>query len=388
MAEVMWRLHGGICRMSAFRNNHSRSVHAGEGAGSLLTDCSLSECRVQEKLVQNGCEVHSVPKRRAAQRKTEKICRERKSKRQQEYVTLLCASFLELGSSRSIGLADTTQSHEDALYLCKRLQPVLGEKFLSHGMASWTRGAVSLHQDTPRSPQQPRAFCTITLILTEHRFERPGCGDSLRFLKLRTDLYTYSKNYSWRRTDAPLLYRSRTAYYDILNVTPSATHSQIKTAYYKQSFIYHPDKNPGSNEASRRFSEISEAYTVLGNISLRRKYDQGILSQSDVQNAGRPSSKEAASTSTGSSQQQHQHQQRAMRYSQAGRKPLYDFEAFYKAHYGEQMQRERNMRARKEQMRENRKEKLRRWKEEKMIPMTVTMLLAAAGLIFIHISRS
>uniref|UniRef100_A0A3B4YU40 J domain-containing protein n=1 Tax=Seriola lalandi dorsalis TaxID=1841481 RepID=A0A3B4YU40_SERLL len=25
----------------------------------------------------------------------------------------------------------------------------------------------------------------------------------------------------------------------------SATQSQIKTAYYKQSFIYHPDKNPG-----------------------------------------------------------------------------------------------------------------------------------------------
>uniref|UniRef100_A0A3B4V630 DnaJ homolog subfamily C member 30, mitochondrial n=1 Tax=Seriola dumerili TaxID=41447 RepID=A0A3B4V630_SERDU len=96
--------------------------------------------------------------------------------------------------------------------------------------------------------------------------------------------------------------KAPTAYYDILKVSPGATQSQIKTAYYKQSFIYHPDKNPGSKEATQRFSEISEAYTVLGNISLRRKYDRGILSQSDIRSAGRPSSKETTSRSTGSQQ--------------------------------------------------------------------------------------
>uniref|UniRef100_A0A3B4AKK1 J domain-containing protein n=1 Tax=Periophthalmus magnuspinnatus TaxID=409849 RepID=A0A3B4AKK1_9GOBI len=42
--------------------------------------------------------------------------------------------------------------------------------------------------------------------------------------------------------------KERTAYYDILKVTPHATQAQIKTAYYKQSFIYHPDKNPGNME--------------------------------------------------------------------------------------------------------------------------------------------
>uniref|UniRef100_A0A673BB84 J domain-containing protein n=1 Tax=Sphaeramia orbicularis TaxID=375764 RepID=A0A673BB84_9TELE len=67
------------------------------------------------------------------------------------------------------------------------------------------------------------------------------------------------------------------SYYDILKVSPSATQSQIKSAYYKQSFIYHPDKNAGSEEAKQMFAEISEAYTVLGNITLRRKYDRGIL---------------------------------------------------------------------------------------------------------------
>uniref|UniRef100_A0A3Q3M9W0 DnaJ homolog subfamily C member 30, mitochondrial n=1 Tax=Mastacembelus armatus TaxID=205130 RepID=A0A3Q3M9W0_9TELE len=113
-----------------------------------------------------------------------------------------------------------------------------------------------------------------------------------------------TRNYSWRTDssseDGPLLHRSRTAYYDVLKVSPGATQSQIKTAYYKQSFIYHPDKNPGSKEATQRFSEISEAYTVLGNLSLRRKYDRGILSQSDIRSAGRPPSKEPATRSTGS----------------------------------------------------------------------------------------
>uniref|UniRef100_A0A8C4S5K7 J domain-containing protein n=1 Tax=Erpetoichthys calabaricus TaxID=27687 RepID=A0A8C4S5K7_ERPCA len=45
--------------------------------------------------------------------------------------------------------------------------------------------------------------------------------------------------------------KSKTAYYDILQVTPSATQAQIKTAYYKQSFLYHPDRNAGSEEAAR-----------------------------------------------------------------------------------------------------------------------------------------
>uniref|UniRef100_A0A3Q0SB78 DnaJ (Hsp40) homolog, subfamily C, member 30b n=1 Tax=Amphilophus citrinellus TaxID=61819 RepID=A0A3Q0SB78_AMPCI len=164
-----------------------------------------------------------------------------------------------------------------------------------------------------------------------------------------------------------------TAYYDILKVSPSATQSQIKTAYYKQSFIYHPDKNPGSKEATQQFSDISEAYTVLGNISLRRKYDRGILSRADIQNAGRPSTKAASSRPMGSQQK---HQQRARQYSQAGGRPIFDFDAFYQAHYGEQLQRERDLRARKQRMQEDLKEYRSRWRQKKMMEVAVVMLLA------------
>uniref|UniRef100_A0A3B4FAG6 DnaJ (Hsp40) homolog, subfamily C, member 30b n=1 Tax=Pundamilia nyererei TaxID=303518 RepID=A0A3B4FAG6_9CICH len=172
----------------------------------------------------------------------------------------------------------------------------------------------------------------------------------------------------WRSEDAPLLHRSRTAYYDILKVSLSATQSQIKTAYYKQSFIYHPDKNPGSKEATQRFSDISEAYTVLGNISLRRKYDRGILSR-------------ASSRSTGSQQKP---QQRARQFSQPGGRPIFDFDAFYQAHYGEQLQREKDQRARKQRMEEELKKHHSRWRQKKMMKVAVVMLLAMAGLIIIN----
>uniref|UniRef100_A0A4W3IIT3 J domain-containing protein n=1 Tax=Callorhinchus milii TaxID=7868 RepID=A0A4W3IIT3_CALMI len=55
----------------------------------------------------------------------------------------------------------------------------------------------------------------------------------------------------------------KTAYYDLLQISPTATRSQIKTAYYKQSFIFHPDKNAGSEQAVLKFTQISEAYSVL-----------------------------------------------------------------------------------------------------------------------------
>lgn len=53
------------------------------------------------------------------------------------------------------------------------------------------------------------------------------------------------------------------SHYDSLGVTPGATQSDIKTAYYKLSKLYHPDRNKGSQEAANHFKTINEAYEVI-----------------------------------------------------------------------------------------------------------------------------
>lgn len=63
-------------------------------------------------------------------------------------------------------------------------------------------------------------------------------------------------------------------YYEVLGVKRSATDKEIKKAYRRLAREFHPDLNPGNKEAERRFKEISEAYHVLSNPELRKKYDQ------------------------------------------------------------------------------------------------------------------
>lgn len=63
-------------------------------------------------------------------------------------------------------------------------------------------------------------------------------------------------------------------YYERLEVSPGASKLQIKKSYRKLAIRYHPDKNPGNNEALEKFKEISEAYKVLSDDQLRAKYDK------------------------------------------------------------------------------------------------------------------
>ncbi len=62
-------------------------------------------------------------------------------------------------------------------------------------------------------------------------------------------------------------------YYKILGVDRDADKDQIKKAYRKLSFKYHPDQNKGDKAAEEKFKEISEAYAVLYDDEKRQQYD-------------------------------------------------------------------------------------------------------------------
>lgn len=64
-------------------------------------------------------------------------------------------------------------------------------------------------------------------------------------------------------------------YYSVLKISPNASQKQVKAAYYKQSLILHPDRNIGAGDvAHEKFAQLTEAYKVLGNQTLRKEYDR------------------------------------------------------------------------------------------------------------------
>ena len=63
-------------------------------------------------------------------------------------------------------------------------------------------------------------------------------------------------------------------YYEILEVPRNASGHDIKKAYRKKAFQFHPDRNPDNKVSENNFKEAAEAYSVLGNAEGRQKYDR------------------------------------------------------------------------------------------------------------------
>ena len=62
-------------------------------------------------------------------------------------------------------------------------------------------------------------------------------------------------------------------YYEVLGVSENADISEIKKKYRKLAMKYHPDRNSGDENATKKFREVTEAYEVLGDEKKREEYD-------------------------------------------------------------------------------------------------------------------
>ena len=67
-------------------------------------------------------------------------------------------------------------------------------------------------------------------------------------------------------------------HYSVLGVEPTASQIEIKRAYRRLVFLYHPDRNPDDEDAVDNFKRILKAYEVLSDNDKRTQYDEATQS--------------------------------------------------------------------------------------------------------------
>lgn len=71
--------------------------------------------------------------------------------------------------------------------------------------------------------------------------------------------------------------------YTILGVARTAKPQEIKSAFRRLAKKYHPDHNTGDTKAKEKFSEINQAYEIIGDKDKKAQFDRG-----EIDMEGRP----------------------------------------------------------------------------------------------------
>lgn len=160
-----------------------------------------------------------------------------------------------------------------------------------------------------------------------------ACFRSTWIGQLTTSNILSLDNYKDRTCDQHRCYSTpnkKRNYYDVLAISPKCSQAEVKSAYYELSKKYHPDTGAIESE-HYKFNEISEAYAVLGNRQTRRKYDTGMLRPEDLQRGPSDSDMDI--------EYQEFLKNRGRFYTRkapTGRTSTYNFDEYYRMHYGSQ----------------------------------------------------
>ncbi|XP_057331772.1 dnaJ homolog subfamily C member 30, mitochondrial-like [Microplitis mediator] len=150
-------------------------------------------------------------------------------------------------------------------------------------------------------------------------------------MKIRNMAYNLRMRWIFKFYDNKLFSSKVKTHYDNLEIKTKATQGEIKSAYFKLSMQYHPDKN-SSEEAKIKFRDISEAYEVLGNYDTRKQYDRKIKVRSPVD---QPREHVIYKPADISKEAHRAHMEIMRRKTQHDGTPIFDFDAWTKAHYGQ-----------------------------------------------------
>lgn len=71
-------------------------------------------------------------------------------------------------------------------------------------------------------------------------------------------------------------------YYEVLNINTNASKEEIKKAFRVLAVKYHPDKNDGDENLTKKFLDVKEAYDTLIDSSKRLEYDINYKKRKDI----------------------------------------------------------------------------------------------------------